>query len=374
MRRQKILSTAEKILSFASILFLIAIVVFFAFQLFYPTPSFPTFSLKWMRTGCVYKVAFSPKVDLLAAYGYIQKSFEREVRGLLLFSTSSGQLARSIGAHANDLSFSPDGRLLAASYQEQGMNKVDVFNVADGRKMRTIVMGKSLDSPSVTFASDGRLAIVHNGKLWFVEVDNGERIQTKIQATEVAFSPDGRFIAACWKNWVSIFDGKGKMVRKLEVKAEKVSNTNASIRKLSFSRDGKKFVVLWLERKQVWLSSQMRWWVSVWGTSDWELEHSLPMTHFQERTIGVGDIDSNASLVAVSDPFPRRVWLFGIFSKSLIAVYRLEDGQVIARLPRYGFHENDVAFSPTGRYLAVAHVDGIELWEFKAQSFGKSER
>ncbi len=367
MRRQKILSPAEKILSFAAILFFITIVAFFAFQILYPIPSFPTFALKWTRTGAIHKVAFSPKVDLLAAYGYIQKRFEREASGLLLLSTSSGQLTCSwvVGAHVNDLSFSPDGRLLAASYQEQGINKVDVFNVADGRKMRTIVMGKSLDSPSVTFASDGRLAIVHDGKLWFVEVDNGKRIQTKIQATEVVFSPDGRFIAACWKNWVSIFDGKGKMVRKLEVKAEKVSNTNISTRKLAFSRDGKKFVALWLERKQIWLSSQIRWWVSVWRTSDWELERSLPMTHFQERTIGVGDIDPNASLVAISDPFPRRVWLFGIFSKSLIAVYRLEDGQVIARLPRYGFHENDVAFSPTGRYLAVAHVDGIELWEFK---------
>jgi len=363
MRRQKIPTLAEKTLSFAAILFFIAIVAFFAFQLLYPTPSFPTFALKWMRTGAIHKVAFSPKVDLLAVYGYIQniqKRFGRKASGLLLLSTSSGQLTRFIGAYANDLSFSPDGRLLAASYQEQGINKVDVFNVADGRKMRTIVMGKSLDFPSVTFASDGRLAIVHNGKLWFVEVDNGERIQTKIQATEVVFSPDGRFIAACWKNWVSIFDGKGKMVRKLEVKAEKVSNTNISIRKLAFSRDGKKFVALWLERKQIWLSSQMRWWVSVWRTSDWELERSLPMTHFH-RTIRAGDIEPNASLVAVADPFPR----FSIFSKSLIAVYRLEDGQVIARLPRYGFCENDVVFSPNGRYLAVAHVDGIELWEFK---------
>ena len=109
MRRQKILSPAEKILNFAAILFLIAIVVFFAFQLLYPAPSFQTFTLKWMRTGAIHKVAFSPKVDLLAVCGHIYKRFEEEASGLLLLSTLSGQLARSwvVGAHFNDLSFHP---------------------------------------------------------------------------------------------------------------------------------------------------------------------------------------------------------------------------------------------------------------------------
>lgn len=391
-RREKVLSfkrsvklrkmQRERVLNFAAIILFIAFIALFSFRLLHPSPF--VLNLKAKLKGFHECLTFSPKGDLLAALriGYPE--------GLVvgLWQVPSGQSAHfivvtrapSIGITPNSLTFSFDGRFLAVGYQENGVNKVSVFNLADGRKVQTIVMGKSSNPPSVTFAPDGRLAIIYGERLWFAWVESGERIQTKIQALRVTFSPDGRFIVAWRGNEVNIFDGKGQMIRKLKVR-------KASIRfidELIFSRDGQKLVCFWHDRKQVGQVFQERWWFSIWGTKDWRLERSKPLTQFQTSTQLSG---INLKLVAFLENsligWHGLLWRLKrsfepvlsrllrspvVFSgpPSRVLVYRLEDGKLVAKSPWFKYADN-AAFSPDGRYLAVSCEGGITLWELKGR-------
>jgi hypothetical protein len=48
-----------------------------------------------------------------------------------------------------------------------------------------------------------------------------------------------------------------------------------------------------------------------------------------------------------------------------VVVRRLNDGQIVAKLPRFGYYVQGCAFSPDGHYLAVSHGNLIALWEHK---------
>jgi hypothetical protein len=52
------------------------------------------------------------------------------------------------------------------------------------------------------------------------------------------------------------------------------------------------------------------------------------------------------------------------FPPTQVVVRRLSDGQIVAKLPRFG-SALGCAFSPDGRYLAVSHGNLIALWERK---------
>jgi WD40 repeat protein len=85
------------------------------------------------------------------------------------------------------IAFSPDGRFLAVVCFEQGMGKVVLFTVADGRRLRTITMGKNTWMLNVTFAPDGRLAVIRNSQLSFIRVNDGKKMPTNIQAKIIVF-------------------------------------------------------------------------------------------------------------------------------------------------------------------------------------------
>jgi hypothetical protein len=62
-----------------------------------------------------------------------------------VFSVSQQVQPMVIGSP--QLDFSPDGRLLAVGYLEQGVGKVALFTVPEGRRLQTITMGKRVLSP-----------------------------------------------------------------------------------------------------------------------------------------------------------------------------------------------------------------------------------
>jgi len=382
----------EKVLNFVAIIFFVVFVTFSAFFAFLAFEFFNSTYLspfvlkaKWKVQGLNFDLAFSPKSDLLAAFGW---AYGQDA--VILWQTSTRQMVHSWVVSPLSygfsylLDFSPDGCLLAVGHDEQDINKVSVFKTADGRKLRTIVMGKGYIS-SIIFAPDGQLAINQNERLWFVQVDSSKKFQTKIQARRVVFSPDGRLIAACRRDRIDIFDGKRRLVQQLKV--AKASSIDINIDKAIFSQDGQKFVCLWWEWKEIGMALQRQWWISIWRTGDWKLERSQPLTPFQlsTRLIGQleGEINLNVSLVAITEPLPTGwdglLWRLDllvtpiIFHSGLrispppsqVSLYRLEDGQLVAKLPRFGRDVEDIAFSPDGRYLAVSHGDWIVLWELR---------
>lgn len=233
----------------------------------------------------VYAAAFSPDNQTLASSDYDGR--------VIIWSVKSGKPLRTleIKGWSTAIAFSPDGNLLAVANQEPGTNIYDVKNgnvvrtiettgytnaiafSPDGRYLATargaiglwdLQTGKVVKRfeghqgsiKAVAFSKDGRfLASASNDKtarVWNVEtVENTKTFQTltpiavkystkpfewKMPFTSVAFSPDGKTLAAATGRTVHLFDiATGKQIKTLE-------GHELSITSVVFSPDGKSIV------------------------------------------------------------------------------------------------------------------------------------
>jgi len=369
----------------------IAIVVFvivlglWAWWLFRPQPTMPfTLRARWKVQGIVIGgIAFSPKGDWLAAsvlkFQKGQPTLTVQLWQVPKAQTnpkvlSVSQQVQPMGISLPQLGFSPDGRLLAVGYTEHRVDKIAVFRIADGRRLQTVTMGKSVLTPTVTFAPDGRLAVVHDFRLWFVRVDDGKKIPTNIQVKDIAFSPDGRWLAAVQTNAVNIYDAKGHLVKQIQL-------TSPIVLTAVFSKDGQRLACLWWLQRRKLPFAPVRYGVSVWQTDGWRLMWSTPLTPFYEIFSPYSAFAPDLSVVALSEAdlsnWDGMLWRLERFVFTLlwrrlpsapptqVVVRRLSDGQIVAKLPRFGRNVWDCAFSPDGRYLVVSHGKTIALWERK---------
>jgi hypothetical protein len=56
----------------------------------------------------------------------------------------------------------------------------------------------------------------HDYRLWFVRIDDGKKMPTKIQAESIVFSPDGRWMLAAQRQSMNIYDANGHLVRQIQ--------------------------------------------------------------------------------------------------------------------------------------------------------------
>jgi len=260
-----------------------------AWWLFRPQPMPFTLRARWKVKDIVTDgIAFSPNGDWLAALVLTSQQGQLTLTVQLwqipktqtnpkVFFVS--QQVQPIGISSPQLGFSPDGRLLAVGYLEQGVGKVALFTVPEGRRLQTITMGKSKWelTPTVTFAPDGRLAVVHDYRLWFVRIDDGKKTPTNIiRAESIAFSPDGRWMLAAQGQSMNIYDANGHLVRQIQ-------SISPIAWAAAFSKDGQRLACLWWSRqRKLPIALVRRYGVSVWQTDGWRLMRSTPLTQFYE--------------------------------------------------------------------------------------------
>jgi WD40 repeat protein len=169
------------------------------------------------NVGAIEKVAISPDGSTIAAGGYTERLYGD--MPIYLFERESGNLIKRIGgdlpSDTKSLTFSPDGRFLAAALDTgQGLRVFD-RDKDWSEVFRDDQYGDS--SHGAAFARDGRLATTcYDGLIRLYQYDptnerpNFRRVGEPVRAPSglrphgVAFSPDGKLLAVGYAGGVAV--------------------------------------------------------------------------------------------------------------------------------------------------------------------------
>ena len=166
--------------------------------------------------GIVPAAGFSFDGKLIAMTG-----FEKKERSVLIYETETGRKVNSFQINDDDqsgavttLCLSADERLLAAGYA----TKIDIFEVASGKTMRTLPHAGRI--VSLSFSPDGRflVALGENNDKYIWDASSGEKLATLVNlggalnsrgSDWLVVTPDGLFDGspAAWKQILWQFGG-----------------------------------------------------------------------------------------------------------------------------------------------------------------------
>jgi WD40 repeat protein len=251
--------------------------------------------------------------------------------------------------------FMPDGRRVVTTSsegadQESGL-AVTIWDLQTGRDLRTLgpatdfirFLAFDVRPDGGSIALGGRSTPTCCGgasavRAW--DPSTGEelyRIGHGLDVNEVAFSPDGEYLAtASWDGTAKIIDRSGRMIQVLGEKPGPISG-QFNFSDVGFSFDGR----LVATAEAVYARRER---VLIW---DWA----------RGKLVLTIDADSDFDFPQVDfDPTGPRVVLTG--TEGLAEVWDVQRGERLAVLAGPSGGAKDVVFSPEGRRIAVASVDG----------------
>lgn len=247
----------------------------------------------------------------------------------MLYSTEPGRV--------QTVAISPDGQMLALFWksEDESSHRIELRQLSDGKLLRTLndqeewVYG-------ITFSADGqRLAVAASDQVQIFSVSDGKELRT-IPATawEVAFSPDGKLVAA-----------GGEPVGVWSVADGAPLHTVEGWHHMQFSPDGKVLATV---------ASVTGVNINLWDTSTGTLTGTL-----ESPPSGAGQIHSLAfspdggTLAAGTNSYSVHLW-------------QASTGK-LQRTIRLGTNNpgEDVVFSPDGRTLAVQTNYKVQFWDIE---------
>ncbi|MET0622964.1 MAG: caspase family protein [Pyrinomonadaceae bacterium] len=247
-----------------------------------------------------------------------------------------------------DLSFSPDGRLLASD-GGGNENTVSIIDAATGRELRTIYMPAQCFS--TTFTPDGRQLVTGDfgGSIRFWDIRTGRELRSlKLSAgayggvvidgvvTAVAVSRDGKILAgSSTDGTVVLFDvATGRKLRALKGHTEPVSD-------IALSPDGRTLVSGSNDKS-----------VAVWDVATGRVLRSFK------------NLDAEVNAVALSPD--GRVAAAGVgdgAGKQNVKVWDAQTGAELRTLAAHTDRVESLAFNPAGDRLAAGLFESYKVWD-----------
>lgn len=320
--------------------------------------------VRTLRTGrsVMGPFAFSPDGKLLAQGNEVGDD-------VVLWDVATGTSLRRLpspkgsrvlgGSVVSWLCYSPDGQLVARV--RSGYGVVDLWSVADGALVRTF---DRLRHP-IAFSPDGRLLAAGSDEglgLW--DPRSGERVRAlphdrrqhslRDSRSSVAFSPDGVVVAATIDGAAHLWTvASGEPLRTIR-RADGELRGYAGLELLRFSADGQRLIAGGTK------DPQLRSFVSAWDVSTGALVGEV---RFQGYLTDLAGSRAEGPIVAL---LSGRLLTGG--GRSGVRLLEASPEGLRLTPPGAGGSILSTAFTPDGRRLAAASVDGtVTLWDVAAR-------
>lgn len=312
----------------------------------------------WIRS-----VAFSPDGATLAAGGD-----DKTVR---LWDVTSGQLLRAFRGHfenVNSVVFSPDGRVLASSSWSE--ETIRFWDPASGSQLRLATDNRS---KAISYSPDGRTlaAAMSSGGFYLLSADSGAKERSfglrfhsygsLYYSSGVSISPRGNFLVAerdFWDAETGRLLRRGNYLKTLfSADGRTMTSDEGNETRLRNSETGAEIWTLKEDFDDAALSADGRF-LAIVRRPLFTISLRDPATGRELRTLSGHPKNINAivfspdgrSLVSLSDDRTVKVW--DVTSGRAMRTLQNEYGAASA------------AFSPDGRVLAVADGQGyVVLWD-----------